>query len=80
MQKSIRIAVLAAALVASGSALAESFGVNGYGRTPEEARQDAWATAIASCQNQGYGSAYVEEVQTYESGGSYITYGLADCF
>ncbi len=75
-----KLALAAVLMLTAGSALAtQVFGVWGHGRTEGEARGDAISIGSQMCINQGYSGAWVEEVQTYPSGGGHITYGLAEC-
>jgi hypothetical protein len=68
-------------LLAAGSALASAvFDVWGYGTTWQDARNDARSVGVQVCIGNGYAGADVEEVQTYESGGGYISYGIAQCY
>lgn len=77
----LKSAGVAAFLLVSGTALASDiYSVWGYGTTWEDARNDARAIGVQVCISNGYAGAYVEEVQTYESGGAYISYGLAQCY
>lgn len=76
-----KLIVAASLLLVAGSALAsEVIESWGYGATPSAARSDARTLGRQACFDLGYSFATFEEVQTYQSGGGYITYGIANCF
>ncbi|KRA14682.1 hypothetical protein [Lysobacter sp. Root604] len=76
-----KFAIAAVLLFTAGAALAtEVFDVWGYGISPGAARDDAFSLGRQLCIGNGYFGASVEEVQTYQSGGGYITYGIAQCY
>jgi hypothetical protein len=77
----IRTVATLALLTSAGAVSAgEIYEVWGHGATWEQARNDARALGVQLCTSQGYSGAVFEEVQTYDSGGGYITYGLAECY
>ncbi len=76
-----KLIVTMALLLAAGSALAvEVIEAWGYGVTPFAARNDARSLGRQACLDLGYSFATFEEVQTYPSGGAYVTYGLSTCY
>ena len=76
-----KFAIAAMLTLMAGAVLAtEVFNVWGHGISESAARGDAISVGNQMCINNGYSGAWVEEVQTYQSGGGYITYGLAECY
>jgi hypothetical protein len=76
-----RLIVAAALLLVTGSVLAnEVIEVWGYGISPQAATSDARSLGRQACLDQGYSFSSFEEVQNYNSGGGYVSYGLANCF
>lgn len=71
---------LLACIFAGAVAASEVFEVYGFGATEQQARTDARTQGRQMCIGAGYAHASVEEVQTYASGGNYITYAIAQCF
>ncbi|MCD9126693.1 hypothetical protein [Luteimonas fraxinea] len=82
MKKPFITATLALmACFTAGAAIAtEVFEVYGLGVTEQQARNDARSQGRALCISAGYARASIEEVQTYSSGGGFITYAIAQCF
>ncbi|UNK43888.1 hypothetical protein MNO14_07525 [Luteimonas sp. S4-F44] len=74
------VATLALLTSAGVVSAGEIYEVWGHGATWEQARDDARTLGVQLCISQGYSGAAFEEVQTYDSGGGYITYGLAECY
>lgn len=80
MKKLLYGAIAAAGLAAFSAQAVPFFDVWGHGIGYWESQDDARSTADTICRQNGYQGAYVEVVQTYESGGGHITYGLAQCY
>ena len=76
-----RSILAAALLLVTGSALAnEVIEVWGYGISAQAAISDARSLGRQACLDQGYSFSSFEEVQTYDSGAGYVSYGLANCY
>lgn len=78
---SIRSVAFLAILFSVGAASAnEVYETYGWGVNWGQARNDARAQGRQLCLSNGYPGGTFEEVQTYPSGGGYITYGITYCW
>lgn len=79
MKSGLLVGLMAMA-VAGGAFAMEVVESWGHGTTLWEARDDARASGRQACLSKGYSFAVFELVDTAESGGGYVAYGLSTCY